>query len=50
MRVMIIGVDGMRVEFPLTASIESVRKQYNELKELGSEMNIVEYREVKENE
>ena len=50
MRVMIIEVDGMRVEFPLNTSIVSVRKQYNELKQMGSEMNIVEYREVQDNE
>lgn len=50
MRVMIIEVDGMRVEFPLNTSVESVRNQYNELKEMGSEMNIVEYREVQDNE
>lgn len=46
MRVMVIDVDGMRVEFPLNTSIESVRNQYNELKEMGSEMNIIEYKEV----
>lgn len=50
MRVMIIEVDGMRVEFPLNTSIESVRNQYNELKQMGSEMNIIEYKEVQDNE
>ena len=50
MRVMIIEVDGMRVEFPLNTSIESIRNQYRELKEMGSEMNIVEYKEVQDNE
>ena len=50
MRVMIIEVDGMRVEFPLNTSIESIRNQYKELKEMDSEMNIVEYREVQDNE
>lgn len=50
MRVMIVEVDGMRVEFPLNTSIESVRNQYNELKQMGSEMNIIEYKEVQDNE
>lgn len=50
MRVMIVEVDGMRVEFPLNTSIESIRNQYNELKTMGSEMNIVEYKEAQDNE
>lgn len=48
MRVMIVEVDGMRVEFPLNTSIVSIRNQYKELKAMGSEMNIVEYKEVEE--
>lgn len=47
MRVMIIDVDGLRVEMPLTTTIDSLIKTYNELKEMDSEMNIVEYREEK---
>lgn len=51
MRVMIIDVDGLRIEFPLTTtSIVSIRNQYNELKEMDSEMNIIEYKEVEDNE
>ena len=50
MRVMIIEVDGMRVEFPLNTSIVSIINQYNELKQMDSEMNIVEYKEVQDNE
>ena len=50
MRVMIVEVDGMRIEFSLNTSIESIRKQYNELKQMGSEMNIIEYKEVQDNE
>lgn len=50
MRVMIVEVDGMRFEFPLTVSIESVRNECNELKAMGAEMNVIEYREVQDNE
>ena len=50
MRVMIVEVDGMRIEFSLNTSIESIRNQYKELKEMDSEMNIIEYKEVQDNE
>ena len=46
MRVMIIDVDGLRVEVPMTTTIEELNKIYNELKSMDSEMNIVEYKEV----
>lgn len=46
MRVMIIDVDGLRVEMPMTMTIEELNKTYNELKSMDSEMNIIEYKEV----
>lgn len=46
MRVMIINVDGLRVEVPMTTTIEELNKVYNELKSMDSEMNVVEYKEV----
>ena len=46
MRVMIINVDGLRIEIPMTTTIEELNKVYNELKSMDSEMNVVEYKEV----
>ena len=46
MRVMIVDVDGLRVELPMTTTIEELNKVYNELKLMDSEMNVVEYKEV----
>ena len=46
MRVMIVDVDGLRVELPMTTTIEELNKVYNELKSMDSEMNVVEYKEV----
>ena len=46
MRVMIIDVDGLRIEVPMTTTIEELNKVYNELKSMDSEMNIIEYKEV----
>lgn len=46
MRVMIVDVDGLRVEVPMTTTIEELNKVYNELKSMDSEMNVVEYKEV----
>ena len=46
MRVMIIDVDGLRIEIPMTTTIEELNKVYNELKSMDSEMNIIEYKEV----
>ena len=46
MRVMIINVDGLRIEVPMTTTIEELNKVYNELKSMDSEMNVVEYKEV----
>lgn len=46
MRVMIIDVDGLRIEVPMTTTIEELNKVYNELKSMDSEMNVVEYKEV----
>lgn len=46
MRVMIINVDGLRVEVPMTTTIEEINNIYNELKSMDSEMNVVEYKEV----
>ena len=46
MRVMIINVDGLRIEVPMTTTIEELNKVYNELKSMDSEMNIVEYKEA----
>ncbi len=48
MRVMIVDVDGLRVELPLTTTIESMRVTYKQLEKMGSEMNVVEYKEVEE--
>ena len=46
MRVMIVDVDGLRIEVPMTTTIEELNKVYNELKSMGSEMNVVEYKEM----
>ena len=46
MRVMIVDVDGLRVELPMTTTIEELNNVYNELKSMDSEMNVVEYKEV----
>ena len=46
MRVMIIDVDGLRIEVSMTITIGDLVKNYNELKKMESEMNIVEYKEV----
>ena len=46
MRVMIVDVDGLRVEVPMTTTIEELNKVYNELKSMDSEMNVIEYKEV----
>ena len=46
MRVMIVDVDGLRIEVPMTTTIEELNKVYNELKSMDSEMNVVEYKEV----
>ena len=46
MRVMIVDVDGLRVELPMTTTIKELNKVYNELKSMDSEMNVVEYKEV----
>ena len=43
---MIIDVDGLRIEVPMTTTIEELNKVYNELKSMDSEMNVVEYKEV----
>lgn len=48
MRVMVIDVDGLRCEVPLTTTIEEVEKIYNELKSMDSEMNVIEYKEVED--
>lgn len=48
MRVMIVDVDGLRIEVPMTTTIEELNKVYNELKSMDSEMNIVEYKEVED--
>ena len=46
MRVMIIDIDGLRIEVPMTTTIEEINNVYNELKSMDSEMNVVEYKEV----
>ncbi|MGM9969822.1 MAG: hypothetical protein ACI35S_05435 [Anaeroplasma sp.] len=36
---MIIDVDGLKIEVPMTTTIGTLAKTYNELKEMESEMN-----------
>ena len=36
MRVMIVDVDGLRIEVPMTTTIEELNKVYNELKSMDN--------------
>lgn len=45
MRNMLVEVDGLVVEVPLDTPISSVIKNYKELKDMGSEMNVLEYKD-----
>lgn len=43
MRMMIIEVDGLRVELPMDYSIASIVSTYKQLLAMGCEMNVIAY-------